>query len=110
MKKDGEKIYIARSRSAHVSTGGGGYGFIQDVTVDKPQVTLGTGRTSVIQATVIAGAQEIRPRYALRFESSDSEIATVSDSGEITAVKSGTCTVYVFTQHGLCATVEVTVK
>ena len=110
MIKNKKKVYLARSRAALVSTGERGYSSIQYVTVDKPQVTLGTGRTSVIQATVIAGSQEIRPRYKLRYESSDSEIATVSDSGEITGEKRGTCTVYVFTQHGLCTTVEVTVK
>lgn len=110
MIKNKKKVYLARSRAALISTGERGYDSIQYVTVEKPQVTLSTGRTSVIQATVIAGAQEIRPFYDLRFESSDSEIATVSDSGEITAEKRGTCTVYVFTQHGLCATVEVTVK
>ena len=108
--KNKKKVYLARSRAALVSTGGGGYSSIQAVTVDKPQVTLGIGRTSVIQATVAAGGQEIRPLYDLRFESTDSEIATVSSNGEITAEKSGTCTVYVFTQHGLYTTVEVTVK
>ena len=108
--KKKKKVYLARSRAALVSTGESGYSSIQEVTVDKPQVTLRTGRTSVIQATVVAGSREIRPLYDLRFESTDSEIASVSDSGEITAEKRGTCTIYVFTQHGLCATVEVTVK
>lgn len=110
MKKDGEKVYIARSRSAHVSTGGGGYGFIQDVTVDKPEVTLGVGKTSVIKATIDTAAQKIRSHYDLRFESSDSSVATVSGGGKITAKKKGTCTIYVYTQNGLYTTVKVTVK
>lgn len=110
MKKDGEKIYIARSRSAHVSTGGGGYGFIKDVTVDKPQVTLGVGKTTVVKATIDTAAQKIRSHYDLRFESSDSSIATVSTGGKITAKKNGTCTIYVYTQNGLYTTVKVTVK
>lgn len=110
MIKDGEKVYIARSRSAHVSTGGGGYGFIRDVIVDKPKVTLGVGKTSVIKATIDTAAQKIRSHYDLRFESSDASIATVSSSGKITAKKKGTCTIYVYTQNGLYTTVKVTVK
>ena len=104
------KSLTSLSRSAHVSTGGGGYGFIQDVTVDKPQVTLGVGKTSVIKATIDTGGQKIRPHYDLRFESDNSAIATVSRSGKITAKKKGTCTIYVYTQNGLYTTVKVTVK
>ena len=110
MKKDGEKVYIARSRSAHVSTGGGGYGFIHDVTVDKPEVTLGVGKTSVIKATIDTAEEKIRSHCDLRFESSDSAVAKVSNSGKITAKKKGTCTIYVYTQNGLYTTVKVTVK
>ena len=110
MMYNGEKIYIARSRSAHVSTGGGGYGFIHDVIVDKSAVTLRVGKTSVIKATMDTAGQKIRAHYDLRFESTDPEVATVNNNGKITAKKKGTCTIYVYTQNGLYTTVKVTVQ
>ena len=80
------------------------------MTVDKPKVTLGVGKTAVIKATIDTAAQKIRSHYDLRFESSDSSVATVSGGGKITAKKKGTCTIYVYTQNGLYTTVKVTVK
>ena len=42
--------------------------------------------------------------------SSNTAIATVSSSGKITAIKKGTCKVYVVAPNGLWKEISVTVK
>ena len=44
------------------------------------------------------------------FESSNPEIATVSKSGKIVAVKKGKCVIYVYAQNGVYRKIKVTVK
>ena len=45
-----------------------------------------------------------------RYESSNDKVATVDKKGKVTATGKGTCKIYVFTQNGICKTVNVTVK
>ena len=47
---------------------------------------------------------------AIRYESSNKKVAKVSAKGTITAVKKGSCKVYVYAQNGVMKTVSVTVK
>ena len=52
----------------------------------------------------------VKKHVGIRFESSDTQIATVSSKGTITAKKKGSCKIYVFTQNGLCKIIKVRVK
>ena len=46
----------------------------------------------------------------IKYESSDTGIATVTAKGKIQAVKEGKCYVYAYAQNGIMARVKVTVK
>jgi uncharacterized protein YjdB len=46
----------------------------------------------------------------MRYESSNTKIATVSAKGVIKANKAGTCYVYVYAQNGVAKKIKVTVK
>jgi uncharacterized protein YjdB len=46
----------------------------------------------------------------LRYFSSDTNVATVSETGKIKARGAGSCTVYIVANNGVRASVEVTVN
>jgi uncharacterized protein YjdB len=46
----------------------------------------------------------------VRYESSNSKIATVNGSGKITAKAKGTCYIYAYAQNGVVKAVKLTVK
>ena len=77
------------------------------VTVDKASVTLNTGSTRQIRATVYP-ADATSP--ALKYASSNSSVATVDENGLITAVKKGTANITVTAPGGVTATVKVNVR
>ena len=52
----------------------------------------------------------IKKHRKVSFESSNPEIATVSKSGKITALKRGKCTIYAYAQNGVYKKVKVTIK
>lgn len=47
---------------------------------------------------------------ALRYESSDSKVASVSGKGKVKAISKGTCTIYVYAQNGVYKKVKVKVS
>jgi len=46
----------------------------------------------------------------LRYESSNTEVATVNSKGKITAKGKGSCYVYVYAQNGVYKRIKVTVE
>ncbi len=46
----------------------------------------------------------------MRYESSNTKIATVSSKGVIKGIKKGTSTIYAFAPNGIMKTIKVTVK
>ncbi|MSS62585.1 Ig-like domain-containing protein [Velocimicrobium porci] len=52
----------------------------------------------------------IKKHTAIKYESGNSKIATVSSKGVIKAKKSGTCYIYVYAQNGVYEKVKVTVQ
>ena len=93
-----------------MSTGGGAYGTIEDVTVKKGNVTLAVGKTAVIKATLETSGKKLRLHQSLSYESDKPAVATVDSKGRIRAKKKGSCTIYVYAQNGKYTTVKVTVK
>jgi len=59
---------------------------------------------------VKSGRKVVAHERALRYYSSDRNVATVSASGKIKARGRGRCTIYVIANNGIRASVKVKVK
>lgn len=71
---------------------------VTGIAFDDEALTLAVGESATPEYNIIPGSAEVK---AVSFESSDSDIATVSADGEITAVSEGGCTVTVTSaDHG----------
>ena len=94
-----------KSLKIQVKKAGGKYKTVKEMTLKK-------GKTAQIKATPvkISRKSKVRSIRGIRYESSNPNVAKVTTKGKITAVKKGTCTIYVFTQNGIRKTVKVTVK
>ncbi|MDL4840689.1 LamG-like jellyroll fold domain-containing protein, partial [Aquibacillus rhizosphaerae] len=81
---------------------------VTDVTLDQETVELTEGESSQLTATVIP---DTAVNKAVAWVSSNEEVATVDESGNVTAVKAGTAFITVTTADGgHMATSEVTVE
>ena len=80
---------------------------VTSVTLDKNELSMVTGNTAALTATV---APEDATDKSVAWTSADENIATVSASGVVTAVKEGTTTITVTTNDGnLTAECQVTI-
>ena len=71
---------------------------VTGIAFDDEALTLAVGESATPEYNISPGSTEVK---AVSFESSDSDIATVSAGGEITAVSEGGCTVTVTSaDHG----------
>lgn len=114
---NGKKAYIGQSLTMHAYTNGGSGRFTnpKSVKLSKSAVSLNAGKTYKIKSSVKklkAGKALINKTHdaKLRYMSSNTDVATVSASGEITAKAAGKCKVYAIAVNGLSKTVAVTVK
>ena len=79
--------------------------------VTKTKVNLKKGKSTTIKASVQKkGSGKLASHRKLAYESSNTNVATVSAKGKITGKAKGTCKIYVYSQSGLFKTVNVTVK
>ena len=115
--KDGKKTYVSTSPTMHAYTGNGNkkYTNAKSVTVKKAKVSLKKGKTYKIKAKVnkVKKNKKLMPKShvaKLRYLTTDSNVATVSKSGKITAKGKGTCNIIVFAHNGVSKNVKVTVK
>lgn len=76
------------------------------VTLNKSQVSLETGKTCQLKATLPKGTYT----WNLTWTSSNKEVAKVSSKGKVTAVGNGTAKITVETAGSVKATCKVTVK
>ncbi|MBQ7689424.1 MAG: Ig-like domain-containing protein [Clostridia bacterium] len=104
---DGETVTITKTIPFTVHTD-----YIQTITVTPDEMTLAVGKTGQIEATVAPdNAIDLRVSYA----SGDESVATVDETGKVTAVAPGTTTITVTPTVGdpdeepVTATVTVTV-
>lgn len=107
---NGKKVWLAKSKTIHVTTVGGKYGNAKAVKVSNTQVTLKKGKSLVIKAQQIAENKPIKQHVNIKFESTNTKIATVTKNGRIKAKKKGTCYIYVYAQNGVYKRISVTVK
>lgn len=83
------------------------------VTVKRAKVTLKVGGKKAVRAGVKALKKRrkvLKHVSRLRYYTSNPAVATVSQSGRITGVGAGSCTVYVLANNGVYKAVKVTVK
>ena len=107
---DGKKVWIAKSKVVHSTTAGGKYGNATSVKVNKTAVTLEVGKTFTIKAEQIVKDLPIKKHVVIKYESSNSKVASVTGKGVIKAKKKGSCYIYVYAQNGMYQRVKVTVK
>lgn len=106
---DKDNKVVSTSRVVHAATKGGKAGNPKSITVKKTKVSVKAKKTFKLK-----GKQKNEKKYkkhrVLRYESTDTSIATVSSKGVIKGKKKGKCEVYAFAQNGLAKKISVTVK
>ncbi len=80
---------------------------VDEVTLDKTEVSLTEGETITLTATI---TPENATDKTVAWTSSDESVATVSAAGEVTALKAGSATITAASANGKTASCIVTVK
>ena len=110
---DGKKVYISKSNPLHVALKDAKATNAKAVTVNQTNVRLKAGDTFVVKSRTRlenTNKKELLHVAAYRYYTSDQSVASVSKTGKIKALKSGTCVIYVVANNGVYGTVEVTVN
>ncbi len=110
---DGKKVYIAKSNTLHVALKDAKATNEKKVTVNQTNVRLKAGDTFVIRSRTRlenTNKKELLHAAAYRYYTSDQSVASVSKTGKIKALKSGTCVIYVVANNGVYGTIKVTVN
>ncbi len=108
---DGKKVFLGQSKTIRLATTGNTYGNPKAVKVNDTNVTLNTGKKFTITAEEVKqDNKKIKQYSAIKFETSNAKVATVTKKGVIKAKKAGTATIYVYAQNGKYTKVKVTVK
>ena len=78
----------------------------------KDKVTLKVKKTFKLAGAYTSSAKKykIKKILGMRYESTNTKVATVSSTGVIKGIKKGTCYVYAFAQNGIAKRIKVTVK
>ena len=108
------KKALAISKTIHVATKGGKVGNNKKVTTKakKNKVSLKTGKTFKLSAKAIPQSSKLKVKKhrAIKYETSNKNVATVNSKGVITAKGKGSCKIYSYAQNGVCASITVNVK
>ena len=110
---DGKKVYIAKSNSLHVALKDTKATNAKKVTVNQTNIRLKAGDTFVVRSRTRlenTNKKELLHAAAYRYYTSDQSVASVSKTGKIKALKSGTCVIYVVANNGVYGTIKVTVN
>ena len=105
---------LGTTNTIHVATLGGKKGNCTDVTTKakKNKVTVKKNKTFKLAAkgNKTKKGQTIQAHRTMRYECTNTAVATVSAKGVIKGKKKGTCYVYAFAQNGMYKKIKVTVK
>lgn len=113
---DGKKTYIGSSRTYHTAgSANKKYTNVKKLKLAKKKHTLKKGGSVRIQATTVKQSKKkkLLPKSygaALRYQSGNEKIATVTQKGKVTAKGKGTCYIYVAALNGVRAKIKITVK
>ena len=111
--ENGKKIYLAKSNVLHVAMKQSKLTNAKSITLNKKKVTLKVNKTFKIQAKVKLESKKKKQMIhekAYRYYTDNSNVATVSKKGVITAKAKGSCLIYVLTNNGVYQKIKVTVK
>lgn len=107
---DGKRMAVSISKSVHAATTGKKYGNPTSISGVKKSISIKVKGKKQLKPT-LKSKKKVKTHIAkFRYESSNSKIATVSKKGVITGKSKGNCTIYIYTQNGLCKKVKVKVK
>lgn len=109
---DGKRVIIMTSKVIHTITEGKKYGNPVKVVLDTTAVKLNVADTKTLTGEVLIESAKLLKEHTavLRYESTNTEIATVNSKGKITAKDKGSCYVYVYAQNGVYKRIKVTVE
>jgi len=115
-KVGGKKVTLAKTIVAHaVGNANKTATDAKKIKLTKTSITVAKGKTAKIKATTVKHNKKLpilTHTSEFRYSTSDSNIATVSKDGKVTAKKKGSCYVYVYVYavNGCAKKVKVTVK
>ena len=105
---------LSISKTVHIVTKGGKYGNDKKVITEASdgRVTLKRGARFALDARPIPQSSKhpVQRHRRMKYESSNNKIARVTKKGVIKAMRTGSCRVYAYTQNGVCARINVTVR
>lgn len=112
---------VSTSKVVHVATKGGKVTNYKKVTVkvkkgkkwkNAKNVAVKEGATMKLKVKLTKQSKKgkVKKHAKVRYESSNTKVATVTPSGTIMAKAKGTCTVYAYAQNGVCKALNVNVK
>ena len=104
------KKCIRQSKVLHMITSGGKYVNASKIKTSKGKLTLTVGKTTVIKTSFNKNKNTIAHVQAVRYATSNKEVASVSKDGKVTAKHAGTCKIYALLNSGEYVTIQVTVK
>ncbi|MBQ8007878.1 MAG: hypothetical protein IJ245_09660 [Lachnospiraceae bacterium] len=120
---DGEIIKVYASPLIYATTKGGKYGTVKSVSITNVgkkdtskeirtvKITLKKGKKAkILKKEYITGNLKLKRRRAVKFESTNRKVATVSSGGVIKAKGNGTCLIRAYSQSGKFRTILVKVK
>lgn len=113
---DGKKVVIAKSFMMHAIANGynSKYTDAKSVKVADSSITIKLNKSKKIKPSLTkckSGKKFLSTKHAARYryQSSDKTVAVVSASGKVSAVKTGSCKIYVCAPNGVWKTVKVKV-
>lgn len=108
---NGEQVIIITSKVVHSITEGKKYGNPIKVTTDIDSLKLEPGQSKTVTGyEVLPKDKKLKEHTAaVRYESSNKEVATVNSKGKIVAKSTGSCYTYAYAQNGVFKRIKVTV-
>lgn len=106
---------VSASKLIHVASAGTKAGNYKSVSVTKTVVKkakkMKAGKSLKLKAKAVkSGKTKVKKHVSLRYESSNTNVATVTKSGVVKAGKKGSCYIYAYAQNGVCKRIRVAVK
>ena len=102
---------LGTTNTIHAATLGGKNGNPTAVTTKAKKVKIKKGKSAKLGAKIKAPKkQKVKKHRAIRYESTNPAVATVSAKGVVKGKAKGTCYVIAYAQNGVYKSVKVTVK
>ena len=116
MALDRNNRVVSTSKVTYVTTKGSKNGNYKKVTISKSVIKkakkLKKGKSLKLKAKAVPRSRKLKVKkhVAVRYESTNTNIATVSKKGVVKAKNKGACYVYAYAQNGVCKKIKVVVR